>query len=94
MLAASKSKFLPSVFETDQQAPSSPNRPRPGQAKAAVPTLGSVFKKDLQSLLNAIEEADPHFVRCMAQILKSTPYYMVYVLGSDVEAFFFPTFFS
>jgi myosin heavy subunit len=53
------------------QLPSSPNRTGPGHAKAAVPTLGSVFKRDLQSLLNAIEEADPHFVRCMAQILKS-----------------------
>jgi len=42
--------------------------------KATVPTLSSVFKKDLQSLLNAIEAADPHFVRCMNPNTVRKPY--------------------
>jgi len=64
MIAASKSTFLPGLFQAELQQEAPASKSGPGRA-AAVPTLGSVFKKDLQSLLDAIEAADPHFVRCM-----------------------------
>ena len=59
LMAASGNDFYPSLL-----ADSAPAGTGTG-AKKAAPTLSSVFKKDLQSLLNAIEEAEPHFVRCM-----------------------------
>ena len=59
MMQGSTNPFFPQLFQEHNEA-----QGKVGAHKAA-PTLSTIFKKDLQSLLDAIEAADPHFVRCM-----------------------------
>jgi myosin-5 len=64
LLQGSKSKFFQSLFE--ESAPSANQKvgaKRSGGVAHA--SVSAVFKRDLQSLMDSINQADPHFVRCV-----------------------------
>mmetsp|Transcript_68386 Transcript_68386/g.142565 ORF Transcript_68386/g.142565 Transcript_68386/m.142565 type:complete len:1429 (-) Transcript_68386:617-4903(-) len=70
LLQSSKSKFFVQLFETTQSdaaaAAAKPGRKGGGGAgRIAYTSVSATFKTDLASLMEAINAADPHFVRCV-----------------------------
>uniref|UniRef100_A0A7S0QMA7 Myosin motor domain-containing protein n=1 Tax=Cryptomonas curvata TaxID=233186 RepID=A0A7S0QMA7_9CRYP len=69
MMQSSKNKFFVTLFEAAavDPGPTKPGR-RPGGGgggSVAYKSVSATFKTDLQSLMEAINAADPHFVRCV-----------------------------
>ena len=68
MMQSSKNKFFVTLFETVavDTGPAKPGR-RPGGAGGSVAykSVSATFKTDLGALMEAINAADPHFVRCV-----------------------------
>lgn len=67
LLQTSKNKFFNSLFaDTASEAtPSKPGRRGGGGGSVAYKSVSATFKTDLGSLMDAINAADPHFVRCV-----------------------------
>lgn len=67
LMLGSKSKFFTSIFENQQSeaTPSKPGRKGGGGGSVAYKSVSATFKTDLASLMEAINAADPHFVRCV-----------------------------
>jgi myosin-5 len=67
LLQTSKSKFFHALFENtaSDATPSKPGRKGPGGGSIAYKSVSATFKTDLSSLMEAINAADPHFVRCV-----------------------------
>lgn len=68
LMQSSKSKFFVGLFESAAPDPSS-TPARPGRKGAggsvALKSVSATFKTDLGTLMEAINAADPHFVRCV-----------------------------
>ena len=64
LLQQSKSKFFQTLFE---DAPAAVNQKVGAKRSGGVAhaSVSATFKRDLQSLMDAINQADPHFVRCI-----------------------------
>jgi myosin-5 len=68
MMQKSKSKFFAQLFENQATdvAPARPGRKGGGGGgSVAYKSVSATFKTDLASLMDAINKADPHFVRCV-----------------------------
>jgi len=68
MMQKSKSKFFAQLFENQATdvAPARPGRKGGGGGgSVAYKSVSATFKTDLASLMDAINAADPHFVRCV-----------------------------
>jgi hypothetical protein len=68
MMQKSKSKFFAQLFENQATdvAPARPGRKGGGGGGSiAYKSVSATFKTDLASLMDAINAADPHFVRCV-----------------------------
>ena len=69
MMQKSKSKFFAQLFEnqaSDVATPAKPGRRGGGGGgSVAYKSVSATFKTDLSSLMEAINAADPHFVRCV-----------------------------
>lgn len=64
LLQGSKSKFFQALFE-DAPAPANSKIGAKRSGGVAHASVSAIFKKDLQSLMDSINMADPHFVRCV-----------------------------
>jgi hypothetical protein len=68
LMQASKSKFFLSLFESTESE-STPQKPGRrgggGGGSVAYKSVSATFKTDLATLMEAINSADPHFVRCI-----------------------------
>eukprot|EP00283_Hemiselmis_rufescens_P008991 CAMPEP_0173432926 /NCGR_PEP_ID=MMETSP1357-20121228/10557_1 /TAXON_ID=77926 /ORGANISM="Hemiselmis rufescens, Strain PCC563" /LENGTH=831 /DNA_ID=CAMNT_0014397591 /DNA_START=91 /DNA_END=2582 /DNA_ORIENTATION=+ len=67
LLQSSKNKFFNGLFENQasEATPSKPGRKGGGGGSVAYKSVSATFKTDLGSLMEAINAADPHFVRCV-----------------------------
>mmetsp|Transcript_42106 Transcript_42106/g.99940 ORF Transcript_42106/g.99940 Transcript_42106/m.99940 type:complete len:1472 (-) Transcript_42106:191-4606(-) len=69
LMLTSKSKFFVGLFEAAHDLPGAtpikPGRKGGGGGSVAYKSVSATFKTDLSSLMEAINAADPHFVRCV-----------------------------
>ena len=67
LMRRSESEFVVGLFKAPADLPGAaikPNRTG-GGGSVAYKSVSATFKTDLSSLMEAIKEADPHFVRCV-----------------------------
>ncbi len=67
-LQGSKSRFVARLFDEapkPQESPSAKPGRRPGGGGGVSKSLSATFRADLTSLMEAINAADPHFVRAV-----------------------------